>query len=150
MDESGIEETLHRDYARAERGKRVIVDIQGKKAKRTSIIAAYLPHTKEIIAPFVFEGYTDSKRFNGWLQKCLLPVLHKGQTVVMDNAPFHKSKKTRELIESVGCKLLYQPAYSPDLNPIENQWNTLKEIYKAFKKRGYLHDDALNAAFGFI
>jgi len=40
----------------------------------------------------------------------------------MDNASFHKSNLTKELIESVGCKLLFQPHYSPDMNPIEQQW----------------------------
>ncbi|WP_252831234.1 hypothetical protein [Orientia tsutsugamushi] len=27
----------------------------------------------------------------------------------MDNAAFHKSKKTKELIESVGCKVIFLP-----------------------------------------
>lgn len=70
-----------------------------------------------MIAPYVFTGYTDSQRFNGWLEKYLLPELKEGQVVIMDNAAFHKSARTQELIESVGCSLLYQSAYSPDLNP---------------------------------
>jgi transposase len=44
----------------------------------------------------------------------------------MDNASFHKSEKTRLLIEKRGAKLLYLPPYSPDLNPIENYWALLK------------------------
>ncbi|NKB23081.1 MAG: hypothetical protein GKR87_01535 [Kiritimatiellae bacterium] len=43
----------------------------------------------------------------------------------MDNASFHKSSKTRHLIEHHGCHLLYLLAYSPDLNPIEQQWAIL-------------------------
>ncbi|WP_320157106.1 transposase [Wolbachia endosymbiont (group B) of Camptogramma bilineatum] len=39
-------------------------------------------------------------------------------TIVMDNATFHKTTKTKSLIESFGCHLLYLPTYSPDLNPI--------------------------------
>jgi transposase len=147
MDESGIDESLQRNYARARRGKQVITDIQGKKPLRTSVIAAYLKHIKQIIAPYVFEGYTDSKRFNDWIKKCLLPVLKKGQIIIMDNAPFHKSKLTRELIESVDCKLLFQPPYSPDLNPIEQQWAIIKRSYRKFKYRGYEHDNAIDAAF---
>lgn len=98
LDESGIDEFLHRDYARAPRGKQVISEIYGKKYGRTSVIAAWLSEAKEMIAPYVFDGYTDSKRFNRWLKKCLLPELRTGQVVIMDNAAFHKSKLTKELI----------------------------------------------------
>ncbi|MBL3284348.1 IS630 family transposase domain protein [Rickettsiales endosymbiont of Paramecium tredecaurelia] len=45
--------------------------------------------------------------------------LKSSQVVIMDNASFHKSKKTKELIESVNCKIIFLPPYSPDLNPIE-------------------------------
>ena len=68
----------------------------GKKSRRTSVIAAYLPQVKKLDATYAFDGYTDAKRFNGWIKKCLLPVLKKGQTVILDNAAFHKSKLTKE------------------------------------------------------
>ena len=45
----------------------------------------------------------------------------------MDNATFHKSHKTRELIKSAGCEILFLPPYSPDLNPIEVFWANLKK-----------------------
>ena len=45
----------------------------------------------------------------------------------MDNAAFHKSQKTKDLIESVGCKLIFLPSYSPDLNPIEKFWANMKK-----------------------
>ena len=147
MDESGIDESLQRNYARAPRGKQVITDVQGKKPLRTSIIAAYLKYTKQIIALYVFEGYTDSKRFNGRIKECLLPVLKKRLIIIMDNALFHKSKLTRELIVSSGCKLLFQPPYSPDLNPIVQQWAIIKWNYRKFKHRGYKHDTAIDDAF---
>ena len=147
MDETGIDSSLQREYARAERGKKVISDVCGKKCERTSVIAAYLQHSKEIIAPYVFNGYTDAQRFNGWVEECLLPCLKVGQIVIMDNAAFHKAKRTKELIESVGCRLIYQPTYSPDLNPIEKVWATLKKNYRKFKCRGYQHYEAINESF---
>ena len=69
--------------------------------------------------------------FNLWLEQCLLPQLQPGQVVIMDNARFHQSNKTRELIESAQCLLLFQPAYSPDLNKIEPQWANLKQGIRA-------------------
>ena len=44
----------------------------------------------------------------------------------MDNATFHKGGRIKDLIESVGCRLLYLPPYSPDLNRIEKCWAWLK------------------------
>jgi hypothetical protein len=115
LDESSIDANLQRNYARAKRGKQVISEVCGKKSTRTSMIAAWIQQTKSLIAPYVFQGYTDSKRFNDWLEEQLLPCLCAGQVVVMDNANFHWGKRTKELIESIGCRLLYLPPYSPDL-----------------------------------
>ena len=36
----------------------------------------------------------------------------------------------REAIEAVGAKLRYLPAYSPDLNPIENVYSKLKSLLR--------------------
>jgi transposase len=46
--------------------------------------------------------------------------------VVMDNLPAHKPARVRELIEERGCELVYLPAYSPDLNPIEEAFAKIK------------------------
>jgi len=73
----------------------------------------------KVIAPFVFDGSTDTALFNKWIKGNLLPELEKGQTVIIDNANFHKSADTERLIKEAGCELLYLPPYSPDLNPIE-------------------------------
>ena len=81
---------------------------------------------KKLIAPWMFEGYTDADVFNTWIEKVLLPELPPGHTVILDNARFHQSLKTKELIEGAGCRLLFLPAYSPDFNPIEEWWAILK------------------------
>lgn len=48
----------------------------------------------------------------------------------MDNASFHKSDETKEIIENNGHRLLFLPTYSPDLNPIENYWAIIKAKIK--------------------
>lgn len=45
----------------------------------------------------------------------------------MDNAPFHKSDETFDLIEEAGHTILWLPFYSPDLNPIEKIWSWIKK-----------------------
>ena len=65
----------------------------------------------------------------------------------MDNATFHKSVKTKELIESVGCKVIFLPPYSPDLNPIEKFWANLK---RWVKNNIHLHDTLFLAISSFF
>ena len=45
---------------------------------------------------------------------------------MMDNLGAHKTERVRELIEGRGCQLWFLPAYSPDLNPIEEAFSKVK------------------------
>ena len=78
----------------------------------------------------------DKQLFNQWVRELLCPSLKPGQLVIIDNATIHKSLLVKELIEKVGCTLVYLPVYSPDLNPIEHCWanfkNYLRKIIKTF------------------
>jgi len=43
--------------------------------------------------------------------------------LVMDNARIHKVPGIREMVEERGMRLLFLPAYSPDLNSIEEAFS---------------------------
>ena len=43
-----------------------------------------------------------------------------------DNAPAHRSRVVRDVMEDEDVIILPWPAYSPDCNPIGNYWDTLK------------------------
>jgi transposase len=66
-----------------------------------------------------------------WLKDFLIPELKPGQVVIMDNATFHKSQKSEELIKQSGCQILFLPPYSPDLNPIEKFWANFKKMVRS-------------------
>ncbi len=55
--------------------------------------------------------------------------------MVMDNLSVHKGKHVRDLIEQRGCELWFLPAYSPDLNPIEEAFSKAKGILRKAKAR---------------
>lgn len=140
IDEAGVDNRLYREYARAPRGQKIYAEIPGKKRERVSIIGALIKDT--FIAPFTFQGGCNAGLFNTWLELVLLPILPKGTVLVMDNAAFHKSPKTKDLIEKFGCQLLFLPTYSPDLNPIERWWHKIKSILRPLIQQGNqnLHD----------
>lgn len=145
LDESGVDENLQRESGWSLRGEKIIGETSGKARKRLSVIAAL--NEKNIKAPLFFEGYTDTEVFNGWVEDCLIPELKAGQTVILDNASFHKSPKTKTLIESVGCHLKYLPTYSPDFNPIEQQWAILKSRIRKHRLPNESIETSINTVF---
>ena len=120
----GIDNFIYRQYAYAKRGVKVTGRISGKKFKRTSIVAAKM--NGSIIAPLQYQGSMDSKLFEYWFEFCLIPLLPKGSTAVLDNASFHNKKRLALLVEKYGHKVIFLPPYSPELNEIEKFWGWLK------------------------
>jgi len=63
------------------------------------VIVAWILAAENMIAPYVFDGYSDSRMFNGWLKKSLLPELKKGAII---KRKFRKHKhKFRTFNEAV-------------------------------------------------
>lgn len=50
--------------------------------------------------------------------------------MVMDNLGSHKAKATRNAIKGAGARLVFLPAYSPDLNPIEQTFSKIKSVLR--------------------
>jgi transposase len=140
IDESGIDMNICKDRGWGKKSEKLAGKKSGKYYERTNIIAGYVNHKS--IAPMVFNGSCNTKLFEAWVEKFLIKELNRGQCVVMDNATFHKSEKVKELIESVGCELIFLPPYSPDLNPIEKFWANMKRWIKS----GIHHFDKLHQA----
>ena len=59
-----------------------------------------------------------------------MPALKPGDIVVMDNLGSHKGNAVRSAIRAAGAKLFFLPAYSPDLNPIEQVFAKLKTLLR--------------------
>jgi transposase len=89
------------------------------------------------MGPFLaVEGPTTREVFEAYVDRVLAPELRPGQIVVMDNLSAHKGSRIRKLIEGRGCELRYLPAYSPDLNPIEEAFSKVKGMLRRAEARG--------------
>ena len=53
----------------------------------------------------------------------------------MDNLGSHKRQAIRRVIRAAGAKLLFLPAYSPDLNPIEQLFAKLETLLRKIDAR---------------
>jgi transposase len=85
-----------------------------------------------ITAPFVLDGPMDGPHFLAYVEQVLAATLKKGQIVFLDNVSTHKVDGVEEAIEARGAFL---PAYSPDLNPIEQLFARLKSFLRKMKAR---------------
>lgn len=86
-------------------------------------------------ACMALEGATDTESFRAYVGAVLVPTLRPGDIVVMDNLSPHKSDPTLALITQAGAQVLFLPAYSPDLNPIEKMWSKVKALLRAAEAR---------------
>ncbi|MGO8654087.1 transposase, partial [Rhizobium ruizarguesonis] len=65
-----------------------------------------------------------------WVQTQLAPTLSRGDVVILDNVGCHKSDRADQLGKAKGAWLLFLPAYSPYLNPIEMAFSKLKALLR--------------------
>ena len=133
IDETGTWTNMARLRGRAKRGRRVIGRVPWGHWKTVTFVAA-LRHD-EITAPFVIDRPMNAVIFIEYVRRCLMPTLNPGDIVIMDNLSAHKVKPIRQIIEAAGAELRYQPAYSPDLNPIEQVFAKLKAHLRKAKER---------------
>jgi transposase len=111
-----------------QRGKRCYAKKRAFRKARYNIIAGL--NSNRLIAPFLFEGHSNTAIYETYLERVLIPALKPGMVLIIDNARFHKSKKIIALIEAAQCEIIYLPPYSPDLNPIEHHWSAVKHAIK--------------------
>ena len=145
VDETGIDQCLYREYARAPRGERIKAKISERKFKRTNIVAGICQG--EWVAPLEYSGTTDSALFEFWFEHCLLKEIKPGSVIVLDNASFHGKSVLHTLAAKHGSTVLFLPPYSPNLNPIEFRWAWLKRKLREIVHRFDSFDLALQAAF---
>jgi len=116
-------------YARAEGGKRIVVNEPKNIGKNISIVGAI--GITGILAVMYCLCTVNGSGFLSYITDFLVPKLRAGQIVIMDNVNFHCSDTIREAIEAAGCTLVFLPPYSPELNPIENMWSKVKAYLRS-------------------
>jgi transposase len=129
IDETWIKTNMTRPMGRAERGKRVVGAVPFGRWHTATFLAG-LRHDG-IVAPCVFDGAINGELFLAYVEQVLAPNLTAGDIVIMDNLGSHKVIGVREAIEAAGASMRLLPAYSPDLNPIEQVFAKLKALLRS-------------------
>jgi len=124
---------MTRTHGRCARGKRLIGKAPHGRWHTLTFLAAL--RADRIDAPCVIDGPINGQSFLAYVEQILVPTLRPGDIVIIDNLGSHKGKAVRRALRAVGAKLLFLPAYSPDLNPIEQVFAKLKTLLRKAAER---------------
>jgi transposase len=133
IDETAATTKMTRLYGRAPQGKRLVDKVPHGHWKTTTFICGL--RYDGVTAPFVLDGPMDGPHFLAYVEQILAPTLRKGQIVFLDNVSIHNVDGVEEAIEARGACAVFLPAYSPDLNPIEQLFARLKSFLRKMKAR---------------
>jgi len=145
VDESSTHLGMTPLYARAPRGQRAYAKSRRNYGKNVTLLSAL--RLGCMTAPMVIEGATTTAVFAAYVEFVLAPLLEVGDVVILDNLTAHKSERVWHLVRAKGAHLLFLPAYSPDLSPIEHAFSKLKQTLRRAKAQtpDALIDAILNA-----
>jgi transposase len=123
-DESGVRSDFHAGTTWAAKGKTPVIKVTGARFS-TNMVAAI--STRGHLRFMVQQGAVTAVVICDFLKK----LMHDAQNpvfLIWDGHPTHKSKKVRKCVESFDGKLevYFLPSYSPELNPTEQVWRSVK------------------------
>ncbi|XP_065891614.1 uncharacterized protein [Dysidea avara] len=136
IDESGFDKRNHlRKYGYGVRGqppRNYTLTLRGKRYTSIAVLT-----TNGVEDVYITESSVDGDVFLDFVRRCMLPLLmpfngtNPNSIVVMDNASIHHIDPVFELLTAVGALVKFLPAYSPDLNPIEEVFAEAKHYLEA-------------------
>jgi transposase len=133
IDETWAKTNMTRLRGRAPRGERLVAKVPHGHWKTSTLIGAL--DATGLRCSAVVDGPVNADVFTAFIEQVLAPELRPGDVVVMDNLSSHKGPRVRKTIEARKATLIYQPPYSPDLNPIEMVFAKIKQTLRTLALR---------------
>jgi len=112
---------MSRKYARAAPGRRANCAKPFYRGTNINLIGAV--GITSLRCMMTVDGTVNGDVLESFAEKLLLPKLRKNDVVIWDNLPAHRLYRVTKIIESCGAEVVFQPPYSPDMNPIELLWS---------------------------
>jgi transposase len=109
VDETGVTTALTPTRGRAPRGERVEASAPASWESVTVIAAMGLEGVR---APLALPGSVNAATFESDVEQVLVPALHRGDVVVLDNLSSHLGPAIFEAIERAGASVLPLPPYT--------------------------------------
>jgi transposase len=122
QDEASLSNTASVAYKWSQKGKQPKVEQKQRKRERRTLFGCVEPITGKVITNVAERGNTVT--FFKFLVNVCRAYPNQKVVMVVDNVRYHHAKRLKPILEKYKHKLelVYLPAYSPDLNPIERIW----------------------------
>lgn len=133
IDESGFHLAMARLYGRARRGARAVQSVPSNRGMNLSVIGSLRLHG--VVTSLSVKGAIDTPIFDTYVDKLLVPQIQADDVVLLDNLPVHLASTIEAAVASVNGQVLWLPAYSPDLSPIEPFWSKVKTSVRGKEPR---------------
>jgi putative transposase len=92
---------------------------------KANAMGYYSPNGKSVIS---FPENSRWESIISFIRKVRKNNPGKGIIIVLDNLKSHKVEEVKAEAEKLGIELVFLPPYSPDLNPIEFIWKSIKRV----------------------
>jgi len=125
IDETSFDTHIRATYGWSKKGERIKKIINTPVRKRKTLTLAI---TKNGILGYnIINNSSNTINFHKFLTESVLPNIENG-IILMDNVRFHHSKIVKDCIQETTNKIIYNIAYNPDTNPIENCFSIIKKV----------------------
>lgn len=143
LDETSCNIQMARQHGWAPRGEHVYDYVPGSRGPNITVVGAIT--RDRVLCHDVMKGALNKEKWRAFVEDKLAPRLYPGDILVLDNLQVHKDPEALALLEGQGVIVLFQPPYSPDLNPIEFCWAFIKRL---LRKLGERRVENMKAAIG--
>ncbi|OQX09151.1 MAG: hypothetical protein BWK73_23495 [Thiothrix lacustris] len=151
-DEAGLSSAERYAWGWSERGKPCEMPRPGGHGEKRNWISAILASDHRWQMPWVVQGTINREVVEQWLTALGQSLPQETETpkpyvLIWDNASFHLGGELLTIAKQYRIRIVQLPAYSPDFNPIEQCWATLKHYVRLALGKGSSLDEAIDAAF---
>lgn len=131
LDETGFNLHTTQRFGYSPKNEKAFVTVPASRGQNISLMAAI--DINGIVAHELMDGSYNGEIFKNYIRNYLLPYFtqHPDYVLIMDNCRFHHRSDVLALLGQHRIAFKFLPAYSPQLNPIEEYFGELKSKYRA-------------------
>jgi transposase len=133
LDETGFNAHTTRSYGYSEKNTKAYKNVPANRGQNVSCMCVI---TMDGLIAFEYKrGAYNGESFINFIENKLSMFFWSNpeKILIMDNARFHHSRDVLQKLNSLGINHKFLPAYSPQLNPIEEFFSMLKSRFSTFR-----------------